>query len=90
MTTLLDLAPRPSSRSVIPAEEELDLAALLQLFDDGADGEAGEAGADGEAGVDGTTPVHTSLWSSAVSLLRWAQGSARRAASWGAVSGGWQ
>ncbi|MCZ2821856.1 hypothetical protein O2V63_16050 [Modestobacter sp. VKM Ac-2977] len=85
MTTLLDLAPRPSSRSVIPAEEELDLAALLQLFEAGVDGGDAE-----EDGVDGTTPVHTSLWSSAVALLRWAQGSSRRAASWGAVSGGWQ
>jgi hypothetical protein len=84
VTALLDLATRPSSRSVIPAEEELDLAALLQLFEAGVDG---EADVDGE---DGTTPVHASLWSSAVSLLRWAQGSSRRAASWGAVPGGWQ
>lgn len=84
MTTLLDLAPRPPSRSVIPAEEELDLTALLQLFEDAEDAEGGQDG------VDRTASVGSSLWSSAVSLVRWAQGSSRRAASWGAVPGGWQ
>ncbi|MCZ2806168.1 hypothetical protein O2W18_13720 [Modestobacter sp. VKM Ac-2983] len=74
MNTALDLAPRPSS-TAIPAEEELDLAALLQLF---------------EPGEEEMTSVRTSLRSSGSSLLRWAQGSSRRAASWGAVSVGWQ
>lgn len=78
MTTALDLAPRPSSTSATRAEEELDLAALLQLFEPG------------EGGEDRTASVRASLRSSVVSLLRWAQSSSRRAASWGAVSGGWQ
>ncbi|GAA4727416.1 hypothetical protein GCM10023328_02030 [Modestobacter marinus] len=78
MTTALDQAPPPSSRSGAPAEEELDLATLLQLF------EAGE-----DAG-DEPRSVRASLRASGSSFLRWTRGSSRRAASWGAVPGGWQ
>lgn len=81
MTTALDLAPRPSSRSAITAEEELNLAALLQLF---------EAGEDIEDREEAATSVRASLRSSCAALIQWVRGSSRRAASWGALPGGWQ
>lgn len=68
MTTALELAPRPSS----PAEEELSLADLLDLF-----------GAEETA----PASERPSLRASTARLRDWTQQTSRRAARWGAVTG---
>ena len=69
MNSPLDLLPRPRPVSV---DEELDLAALLELF---------------VPGDEGPGPTRRSLGSSRARLIGWAQDSSRRAARWGAVAG---
>ncbi|WP_369139409.1 hypothetical protein [Modestobacter versicolor] len=69
MKSSLDLVPHPRP---VPAEEELGLDELLDLFEPAQDGE---------------TSARESLRASGVRLLEWAQDSTRRAARWGAVRG---
>lgn len=68
MSTPVDLAHPPSSRHT--ADQELDLAALLELF----------------SVDDAPAPSpRRALRSSSARLLGWALDSSRRAAAWGAV-----
>jgi hypothetical protein len=71
VNTPLDLAPRPSSHPTVPAAEELDLTALLELF---------------VLEEDAGTTARPSFRASGARLLGWAQHAARRAARWGAVA----
>ncbi len=71
MNTLSALLTRPtSSPQPVPADQELDLAALLDLFSPEEPTAA---------------PARRSLRSSAVRLLEGVQASSQRAARWGAV-----
>ena len=71
MSTLPVLVTRPTSAlDEVPADAELSLATLLELF---APDEPGAA------------PVHRSLRSHAARLGAWVQAQSRRAAAWGAV-----
>jgi hypothetical protein len=69
----LDLVPHPRP---VPAEEDLGLAELLDLFEPARDGELSPREA-----------LRQSLRTSGVRVLEWAQDSTRRAARWGAVPG---
>jgi hypothetical protein len=73
VSTLPVLVTRPtSSPEEVPADAELSLTALLQLF---APDEPGAA------------PAGRSLRSHAAQLGAWVQAQSRRAAAWGAVPG---
>ena len=79
MSTPVDLAHTPSS--LLAVDQELDLAALLDLFSAEDDGPV----TDGPV-TDAPLPSpRRSLRGSGARLRDWAQDSSRRAAGWGAV-----
>ena len=76
MNSTVDPAPAPSSRPhPSPADGEVGLAALLELF---------------AAPEVATTSSRRTVRASAAALLGWTQDSSRRAARWGAVAGATQ